>query len=316
VDGALIAAIGGAVALASTPIAARAAVRFGVLDHPGSLKVQQRPVPYLGGAAVFVAAAVAAVAGGIGMVWLLPLALALVLGVIDDVRGLGARSRLGGEALIGLIAGVIVPAPGPAGVVITALGVVGLINAVNLLDGLDGLASGVVLVSAIGFATLGFDGRPLALGLAGGLAGFLVFNRPPARIYLGDGGSYLLGAALAMLAAGALHHESEPVYWILVPLLVAVPLGDTAIAIVRRARAHRPIFSGDRSHVYDQLVDRGQTRAQATLTCIALQAGLVIAGVISWHLSDTVAAVVAVTVLSAFAASAVVFGFATPGENV
>jgi UDP-GlcNAc:undecaprenyl-phosphate/decaprenyl-phosphate GlcNAc-1-phosphate transferase len=315
-DGPLIAGVGGVVALAVTPVAARVALRYGVLDHPGSLKVQQRPVPYLGGVAVFVAAGVAAVAGGIEALWLVPLALALILGVIDDVKGLGARSRLGGEALIGLLAGFIVPAPGPAGFVITALGVVGLINAVNLLDGLDGLASGVVCASAIGFAALGFDGRPLALGLAGGLAGFLVFNRPPARIYLGDGGSYLLGAALAMLAAGALHHESEPVYWIIVPLLVAVPLGDTAIAIIRRARAHRPIFSGDRSHVYDQLVDRGQTRGQATLTCIALQTGLVVAGVVAWHLSDGVAAIVAVTTLAVFSVSAIALGFATPGENL
>ena len=315
-DGPLIAGVGAAVALAATPVAARVATKYGVLDHPGSLKVQQRPVPYLGGVAVFVAAAVAAVAGGIEARWLAPLALALILGVIDDVRGLGAPSRLSGEALIGLIAGFIVPAPGPAGVLITALGVVGLINAVNLLDGLDGLASGVVFASAIGFAALGFDGRPLAYGLAGALGGFLVFNRPPARIYLGDGGSYLLGAALAMFAAGALHHESEPVYWIIVPLLVAVPLGDTAIAIIRRARAHRPIFSGDRSHVYDQLVDRGQTRGQATLTCIAVQAALVTAGVIAWHLSDGFAAVVAVTVLVSFSISAFAFGFATPRENV
>jgi UDP-GlcNAc:undecaprenyl-phosphate GlcNAc-1-phosphate transferase len=316
VDGALIAGIGGAVALVATPVAARVAIKYGVLDHPGSLKLQQRPVPYLGGVAVFAAVAVAGLVGGAKALWLVPLALALLLGVVDDVSGVGARARLAGEALIGVIAGFIVPAPGPAGVVITTLGVVGLINAVNLLDGLDGLASGVVFASAIGFAALGFDGRPLAFGLAGGLAGFLVFNRPPARIYLGDGGSYLLGAALAMLAAGALHHESEPVYWIIVPLLVAVPLGDTAIAIIRRARAHRPIFSGDRSHVYDQLVDRGQTRGQATLTCIAVQAALVAAGVIAWHLSDGIAAAVALTVLGSFSVSAIAFGFATPRENV
>jgi UDP-GlcNAc:undecaprenyl-phosphate GlcNAc-1-phosphate transferase len=312
VEGALTAVTGAVVALAATPLAARVAVRYGVLDRPGALKVQDRPVPYLGGAAVFAALALAATLGGGRPSWLVPLVLALALGVADDAGGLDARVRLGGEAGIGLVAGIVAPAPGPLGVALTALAVIGLINAVNLLDGLDGLAAGVAFVSAAGFAALGGDAYVLALALAGALAGFLVFNRPPARIYLGDGGSYLLGAALAMLAARALHHESEPVYWIIVPLLVAVPLADTAIAIIRRARARRPIFSGDRSHVYDQLVDRGQSRGRAVLICVAVQAALVAAGVVAWSLPDPAAVAVVAAVLAAVVASTVRLGLAAP----
>lgn len=302
-------------ALILTPVAARMAVRLGVVDRPGALKVHESPVPYLGGLAVFVAAGAAALGGGVRPIWLAPPAVALALGIVDDSGGVPPLGRLASEALIGLGAGLVVPAPGSFGVLITAVFAVALMNAVNLLDGLDGLAAGVALASAIGFAVLGGDGRVLALALAGSLAGFLVFNRPPARIYLGDGGSYMLGVALAMLAAFALHRESEPVYWIVVPLLVAVPLADTAIAIVRRIRARAPIFSGDRGHVYDQLVDRGRSRGQAALLCILTQAILVATGVLAWNLPDALGAAVVVATVAILAVGVVASGFAAPAEH-
>src|SRR5690349_24968716 len=122
-----------------------------------------------------------ALAGGIPAQWLLAPALALVLGIVDDVAAISARVRLGAEVMVGIGAGIAVPAPGPAGIALTALMVVALINAVNLLDGLDGLAAGVACVGAAGFAVIGGTGFPLALALAGALLGFLAFNRPPAR---------------------------------------------------------------------------------------------------------------------------------------
>jgi UDP-GlcNAc:undecaprenyl-phosphate GlcNAc-1-phosphate transferase len=280
VDGALTVVVAIAAALALTPLAARVATRVGVLDHPGALKVHDTPVPYLGGTAVFGALALGALVGGLPAKWLLPLALALALGIADDVASVSPKMRLFGEAVIGVVAGLVVDTDGGFGIVVAAVAVVALINAVNLLDGLDGLAAGVVLASAVGFAIIGGPGRPLALALAGALAGFLVFNRPPARIYLGDGGSYLLGATLGVLAASALYDKAEPVLWIVVPLLVAVPLADTAIAILRRAKARRPIFTGDRSHVYDQLVDHGRTRGEAVLLCVGAQATLVVTAVL------------------------------------
>jgi UDP-GlcNAc:undecaprenyl-phosphate GlcNAc-1-phosphate transferase len=312
VDGPLIFGLALAAGLVCTPLAARVAVRTGVLDHPGALKVQDRPVPYLGGAAVFVAMTAGALAGGIPAQWLLAPALALVLGIVDDVAAISARVRLGAEVMVGIGAGIAVPAPGPAGIALTALMVVALINAVNLLDGLDGLAAGVACVGAAGFAVIGGTGFPLALALAGALLGFLAFNRPPARIYLGDGGSYLLGATLAVLAAGALADESEAAHWLVVPLLVAVPLADTAIAIIRRARGGRPLFEGDRSHVYDQLVDRGRTREQAVVTCIAVQIVLTAAGVVAWNLQPVAAAAVAIAVIALSACVAFALGFAAP----
>jgi UDP-GlcNAc:undecaprenyl-phosphate GlcNAc-1-phosphate transferase len=314
-EGAVIALSGAAAALVLTPVAARVARRTGIVDRPGALKVQEHPVPYLGGAAVFAAVAIASVVGGARLSWLVPLGLALALGLADDVAAVSPRSRLLGEVVIGGIAGVVAPGPGPAGGLLMAVAVVGLINAVNLLDGLDGLAAGVVLVSSAGFAALGGPGRPFALGLAAALAGFLVFNRAPARIYLGDAGAYLLGCALAMLAAAALRDEPEPVYWGIVPLLVAVPLGDTAIAIVRRVRARRPIFSGDRSHVYDQLVDRGRSRQQAVGLCVAAQALLVAVGVLAWNVPDAFGAALSIGTVVVLVVAVRVMGFVTPMER-
>lgn len=316
-DGPLTFAVALVVALAATPLAARVAVRTGVLDRPGALKVQERPVPYLGGVAVFVACAAAALGGGVPVKWIVPGALALALGLVDDISSISARVRLASEVGIGIVAGLLVPAPGPAGVAITAIAVVALVNAVNLLDGLDGLASGVVLAAAAGFAALGGPGFPLAVALAGALVGFLWFNRPPARIYLGDSGSYFLGATLGVLAAGALDDSGEAAAWVIVPLLVAVPLADTAIAIIRRARARRPIFAGDRSHVYDQLVDRGRTRGQAVLCCVVAQAGLAAAGVVLWDLAaepdrGAPAAAISLGIIAACAATAFALGFAAP----
>jgi UDP-GlcNAc:undecaprenyl-phosphate GlcNAc-1-phosphate transferase len=308
---ALIVAFG--IALVATPIAARVATRAGIVDRPGPLKVQQAPVPYLGGVAVFVAMAVPV--AFLHPALLVPLALALGLGLVDDIRGMPARLRLVLEVGIGIVAGFVAPAPGPVGVLLTAVFVVGLINAINLLDGLDGLAGGVALVSALGFALVGGAARGPGLALAGALGGFLVFNRPPARIYLGDAGAYFVGAANAILASLALGAKSSPAAWAAIPLLVAIPLADTSIAIARRLRAHRPLFAGDRSHVYDQLVDRGLTTGRATLLCAAAQAVLAAVGVLVFHLGGPWAVVLAFVVILGIVLVAGVGGFVSMSEG-
>jgi UDP-GlcNAc:undecaprenyl-phosphate GlcNAc-1-phosphate transferase len=278
------------VALAMTPLARRVSFALGILDRPGPLKVQREPVAYLGGVAVFVALAAALAADH--PAWIGPLALATALGVADDVRTIPPQIRLLAQCTIGVAAGLVVPAPGPAGFLVTAGFVVVLVNAVNLLDGMDALASSVVATSAFAFAVLGGVLRDPALALAGALAGFLVFNRPPARIYLGDGGSYLIGTGLALLAATALDGQGAAA-WIALPLLVVVPLADTAIAILRRARSRRPLFAGDRSHVYDQLADRGWPVARIVLALVGVQCLSAGAGIVAWHVNALAAAGVA-----------------------
>jgi UDP-GlcNAc:undecaprenyl-phosphate GlcNAc-1-phosphate transferase len=199
-----------------------------------------------------------------------------------------------------------VAAPHDAGHV--ALGVVAvlvLVNAVNLLDGLDGLVAGVVLLGALGsFVVLSGAGATLALALAGALGGFLVWNSPPARVYLGDSGSYLIGTALAMLFVAAAQRHAAVVSGAL--LFAGVPVADTAVAIVRRLRAGTPLLRGDRGHVYDQLVDRGWSAKLSVLTCVVAQAVLTGAGIGIAHLSAGVAIVVAAATVAAVGVGAIV----------
>lgn len=273
-------------AVVATPVAMLIARRTGVVDRPGPLKTHTRPVAYLGGVAVFVALLV-----GVGSTgrWelALPLGLALALGTVDDVHPLPPTARLALEVVVALVAAVVVPGA-PVHRLLTAGLLVVLVNAVNLLDGQDGLAGAVGAVAALGFALLGGDATAYGLALAGALAGFLVFNRPPARIYLGDGGAYLLGAALA-LAPALTHDAAGWSVWFATPLLVAMPLLDTAVAFWRRLREHRPLFAGDRGHVYDQLVDRGRSVAASTGWCALAQVLLTAVGVLVAGLAAPVA---------------------------
>ena len=299
-----------AVALAVTPAAAALARRTGLLDQPGALKVQTRPVPYLGGLAVFVAAAVGL---GIGRpAWFVPLALALVLGTLDDARSLPPKVRLVGEFVVGAVAGALVPTgiAQPWAALGTAAAVIVLINAVNLIDGLDALAAGVSLVSAVGFAiALDGDDRTVALALAGALAGFLVYNRPPARIYLGDGGSYLLGTALAVLLVSAWRPERELALSVGALLFVAFPVAEVLFAVVRRGRARVPLFTGDRGHLYDQLAQRGWSAAVTSLFCAGLQAALVALGLLAVHAEVFASVAIVIAAALALVAGAAAGGF-------
>ncbi len=299
-----------ATALVLTPLARRASFALGVLDRPGPLKPQLQPVAYLGGVAVF--GALAVVLAPSHPAWLVPLGLAAALGLADDVRAISPRLRLLMQVSIGCVAGIVEPAFGRFGILGTAVLVVVLVNAVNLIDGMDGLATSVVAISVLGFAVLGGEAALPAFALAGALIGFLVFNRPPARIYLGDGGSYLLGTALALVAARAVQNESRAA-WLALPLLVGLPLADTAIAVVRRWRAGRPILAGDRSHIYDQLVDRGWSVVRVLVVCAGLQLAASGAGLLSWHLG--VPGAVAVDAACALAVAVAVWKVGFVGER-
>ncbi len=301
-DGLIAAIVGLLGGVFLTPIARSIALRLDIVDRPGELKPQRAPVAYLGGLAVFVAALIGPLLAGRPLV-LLPMAAALALGLADDLRPLAVPLRIGVEITIAGAAALTVPGPGLARVA-TAVLVLGLLNAVNLLDGQDGLAAGVGAVMGIGFAAQGGAAIPVGLALAGALLGFLLLNRPPARIYLGDAGAYLVGTTLALLPALSHGAPSRWSMWWAVPLLFAVPIADTAIAIVRRRRAHRPLLSGDRSHVYDQLVDRGMSIGRSTLSCVAAQLVFTAVGFALTHsppiaaLAGTVATAVAIAIIS------------------
>jgi UDP-GlcNAc:undecaprenyl-phosphate GlcNAc-1-phosphate transferase len=298
------------VTLLTAPFIRRVALRAHIVDRPGPLKTHRNPVPYLGGVAVFLGLLV----GPLEIdrpALLVPYAAALLLGVADDVRGLTPEVRLGAELLIGLLAAVVVPGPLLVAVGTGALVVI-LLNAVNLLDGQDGLAAGASLVSAVAFAILGGDAESVGLALAGALGAFLVFNAPPARMYLGDGGAYLLGTVLATLPALTHDGTADWSVWIATLLIVGLPIADTLIAVLRRSRARQPLFAGDRSHVYDQLVDRGWRVETSTALCVVAQGALAALGVLAAGASVGAALLVTGLGVLALALIAAAAGFLRP----
>jgi len=301
-------AVAFAAALVLVPLAAWAARRADFVDRPGVFKVQQVAVPYGGGLACLVAIAAP-------LAWsrpslLIPLALACALGIADDRRDLDVRIRLVAEVVIGVVAALVTVEHSAPFIVAAVVLEVVLLNAANLLDGLDGLLASVAIGGLIGFyVVLSGGAATLAAALAGALAAFLLWNRPPARIYLGDGGSYLVGTALAILFLSALDAGAPAAS--AAALFVGVPVGDTVIAIVRRARVRRPILQGDRGHVYDQLVDRGLRVGTVVVACAVVQLAFTAIGVVVGSL-DTVPALIVAGVTIGVVGIAALWVFTSP----
>ena len=316
-SGPLIAAVALVVTLAVTPGMIVVARRTGIVDRPGALKPQVEPIPYLGGVAVLAGAAVGVAAGRPSV--MVPLVAALGLGVADDRFDLPASGRLVGQVVVGVAVVVTCPVHLPAVVaalLIPAVTVL-VINGVNLIDGLDMLAAGVAAVAAVGFAVmLHGSARQLAIAFGAALVGFLVFNRPPARIYLGDGGSYLLGTGLAVLLAGSWSPGLGVPLGTAALAVVAIPVAEVAFAAIRRWRGHSSVMAGDRGHPYDRLVDRGWPRPAASLAYIGMEAVLVVAALIAVH-RGSVTAAVAVDAAAAvvLVASAMATGSLTPDQE-
>jgi len=209
------------------------------------------------------------------------------LGFWDDLKPLGARRKLAGQILIALtvcafgigithfkipFVGKII-ALGGWGVLITVVWLVGMANLINLIDGVDGLAGGIGLMlmgllAYVGHASGGFG--LMAAGMAGALLGFLWFNFPPARIYLGDGGAYFLGFQIGLFAILS-SHKGTVFAALAAPLFVlALPIVDTALAILRRGLRGLPVFRPDRKHLHHHLLGMGMSRRKVVLSFYAV----------------------------------------------
>lgn len=169
--------------------------------------------------------------------------------------------------------------------------VLGATNSLNLLDGLDGLCAGVTAIITIAMLLLSIHlatweysevGDPvriiICLGLVGGVCGFLPFNRYPAKIFMGDAGSMLLGFMVAALML--LFAERVPRWWMASIVVFGLPILDTAVALVRRLLNHRPLFVSDRGHIYDQMIDRGIPLKRTVAICYVLAGVYAIIGLV------------------------------------
>lgn len=311
---ALVFAVGAAVTYLLTPVLRRLAIHIGAMAEPRDRDVHAIPTPRLGGVAMYggvVAAIVVAqrlpvlreafkasdahallIAGGV----------ICVLGVIDDKWGLDALTKLAGQTLAAgvmvllgvqllyvLLPGVGQLSLGPdIGVPVTVLLTLATVNAINFIDGLDGLAAGVVAIAALAFFAFSYHlsvvqgvlraSPPTLISavLAGVCIGFLPHNFNPARVFMGDSGSMLLGLLLSGATTSAVGQVpfgllGGPAYIpfllpIALPLVVlAVPFVDLLFAVVRRARAGRSPFSPDKAHLHHRLLEIGHSHTRAVL---------------------------------------------------
>ena len=286
------------------PLAIRLSWRIGSLDHPGGHKRQSSPVPYLGGVAIVLAFSVATMvaplirppnAGHRELNVILAIALILAaVGLLDDLKDLSPWVRILVEISCGIVVwnlgvGVSLTGLNLVDYALTIFWVVGITNAFNLLDNMDGLSGGVAAIAATMLAAvLLLNPEPsthqpqmfvagFLLVLVGSLIGFLWHNRPPARIFMGDAGSYFVGFCIAtctLLATFTSYRgsQSQP-HAVLAPLCVlAVPIYDTVTVIWIRLRQGRSPFQADKNHFSHRLVELGFSSSQAVLTIYLMTA--------------------------------------------
>ena len=255
-------------------------------------------------------------------------AIACLVGLVDDIFNLKPRQKILGQITAGIILVLIGIRPALYylqtlfnikitettemiwGIPIIIFFVLGATNSLNLLDGLDGLCAGVtviitlaMLLLAIHLGTWGFSevGDPvrviICLGLVGAVCGFLPFNRHPAKIFMGDAGSMLLGFVIAALMI--MFAEEGPRWWMASIAAFGLPILDTAVALLRRFLNKRPLFVSDRGHIYDQMIDRGISLKRTVAICYGLAAMYALIGVIMSQVRSRYALIVYIPVFIA-----------------
>ena len=297
-----------AATLLFTPVAAGVARRLGLIDRPNAQKVPIEVTPYLGGVAVAVGLVVAGLVIGSTVRQAAVVAacalVILLLGLVDDLRGLGPTVRVSVEASLAVVlwfegvrAGFFgIPALDLA---LTVVWIVAITNALNLLDNMDGLASGVTALASLAYFAIAVSQgdylvASFAAALAGTSVGFLRHNFPPARIFLGDAGSLLLGFLLAVLGLMLDLDVPNDVLRIGVQaLILGVPVFDTTFVVVSRLRGGRPLLLGGKDHSSHRLAAFGLTGRQVAVTTYAAQLACSCIAV-AWVVAGSVAIPVAV----------------------
>ena len=310
-----------AIVVLLTPAVGGMARLLGAVDRPdGSRRINRRPIPRLGGLAIFLGILVPALAfldlSGESRGVLLGAAIATVVGAVDDFRGLSPSVKLVGQfvaASIPPMFGVwidhitfpllgVVDIPAWLGVPVSMVFIVAVMNMVNFLDGMDGLAAGVCGIAGATYAILALSlGKPdpaiLCAIVAGACLGFLRHNFFPARIFMGDSGALCLGFILAAVSIQGLLKTASTVVLVLPLLVLAVPIIDTSFVVARRLKHSRPIYAADRSHLHHRFLNIGFSQRRAAVTmwlwCASLAGAALATRFVpfreggDWHLWET-----------------------------
>ena len=335
------------VALLATPLVILLAMKTGALDAPNARKVHKKPIPRIGGLAIYAGfmAAIIFVAIKFGFdaesiketVGLtLSGSLIVAVGLIDDYKNLPAKVKLLGQIISAAVLVLVfdvridfvtdpfgeylyfdnLPIPHLA-IIVTMFWLVGLTNTVNLIDGLDGLAAGVASIASFTILLIALEQNFILVAimtaaLAGAAVGFLKYNFHPAQIFMGDTGSMFLGFMLAGISVtGAV--KSVATIALIVPIFaLGLPILDTTFAIVRRVRGGVPIFKPDKGHLHHRLLGVGFTQRQAVLLMYVISALFGLSAIALTAVSCQIAVLILFVVLAAIIYGVRKLGIARP----
>ncbi len=316
-----------------TPAVGGMARILGVVDRPGSRRLNVNPIPRLGGLAIFFGIFVPALLfldlGRETRGVLAGAAVATVVGAIDDFRVLKPGRKGAGQVVAAAIPPFFgvwidhftfpffgpVDLPAVVGMPLTVLWIVAVMNMVNFLDGMDGLAAGVCAIAGITYAVLALslgkiDPAVLSAIVAGACIGFLRHNFFPARIFMGDSGALVLGFLLAAVSVQGLLKTASTVVLFLPLLVLAVPILDTSFVVARRLKHRQRVSAPDQSHLHFRFLRRGFSQRRAAVTMWAWCGTLAGAALATrfipfregghWHLPQTIAVAAIALVALAF----------------
>jgi len=314
----------------ATPLAIWVAPKIGAMDIPkDGRRVNDHPVPRFGGIAIYCGILTAFVS-----LWplttqtrglLIGSTFILIVGIIDDLKGMPPKlkfllqtvaaailwaSRIRLIGFTNPFTGNFITFPWVISLFVTLFWIVGITNTINLIDGLDGLAAGITFIASLTVAyTASYKNMTetltLVLAVAGACLGFLIYNSYPAKVFMGDAGSMLLGYLMSSVSlVGIAPSKSSMLFATIVPVLIlALPIFDTAFAIVRRMANHRPIMQADKGHIHHRILAMGFGQRRTALALYSISAIMGVSGILwtrSMYIEGAILAVIAMVLIVIF----------------
>jgi UDP-GlcNAc:undecaprenyl-phosphate GlcNAc-1-phosphate transferase len=317
------------------------AIRLGAMDAPNvARKTQPEPVPYLGGVAIALGITVTTLLAlfvsdsskvniGIALSTLCPAVALGIVGLVDDFKSLMPWPRLVIQTTVGFFVSAYLAIYGTRSLTfgndlldffVTVVWVVGICNAINFFDNLDGAASGSVAVISAGLFIVSFlQGQEmvaaLSLVIVGATIGFLIWNKSPAKIYMGDAGSLFLGVLVSVLT---IRLDPDPLpQWkslFLPVILLAIPLLDTSVAVISRLKRGISPFTGGRDHLSHRLLRAGLSRRVAAISLWSASGACAVIAILVYQYSDSLGSLL-ITAFGALWLMALVLFLRTPSQD-